>query len=115
KDSEVVHADRSSLSLNNRLVWIPGKSNTCKHNNTYSNNRKINNSSTRSTQYGETTDNLNHNNVLKTNNTYTIINIAFNGSSQEKVPINSLAETRQVIVLDRPQKKIATKKNDCYL
>lgn len=33
KDSEVNYAERSSLSLNNRLVWIPGKSNTFKHNN----------------------------------------------------------------------------------
>lgn len=33
----------------------------------------------------------------------------------KKVPINTLAEARQVSVLDRPQKTITTKKNHCYL
>ncbi|XP_015375491.1 PREDICTED: uncharacterized protein LOC107170011 [Diuraphis noxia] len=115
KDSEMKHVDRSSLSLNNRLVWIPGKSNTSMHNNIYSNNREINSSST-SNQCREITDNHNSNtNLLETNNTYTIVNITSNGSSQEKVSINALAaDTRQDIVLDQPQKKMATKKNDCY-
>jgi len=48
----------------------------------YSNNKDIYSSFRTSTEYNETTDNLNHNS-LETNKTYTIINITFNGSSKE--------------------------------
>ncbi|XP_026811234.1 uncharacterized protein LOC113552574, partial [Rhopalosiphum maidis] len=103
------NVDGSSLSVNNRLVWIRGKSNTPKHHNkilffniflAYSNNRKIDNLFTKSTKYNkETTDNL-----LQAKKTYTVINITFDGLSKEEIQI-----------IDQPQKKINRKINDCYL
>lgn len=48
----------------------------------YNNNIYIDSSSRTSTEYDETTDNLNHD-LLEINKTYTIINITFNGSSKE--------------------------------
>ncbi|XP_060838191.1 uncharacterized protein LOC132920116 isoform X2 [Rhopalosiphum padi] len=100
KNPEIINVDGSSLSVNNRLVWIHGKSNTPKHHNTYSHNRKIDNLSTKSTKYNkETTDNL-----LQAKKTYTVINITFDGLSKEEIQI-----------IDQPQKKINRKINDCYL
>ncbi|XP_050059310.1 uncharacterized protein LOC114122398 [Aphis gossypii] len=95
---------RSSLSLNNRLVWIHGKPNTSIHNNISSNGREINHSSKQSTKYDkDITDNLNHN-LLQAKKTYTVINITFDGFSQEKIQIT-----------DQPQKKINKKINECDL
>ncbi|XP_060870942.1 uncharacterized protein LOC132945266 [Metopolophium dirhodum] len=108
KDFEAINAERCSLPLNSQLVWIPRNLNISKH------NKNTDSSSRTSTKYDETTDNLNHNS-LETNKTYTIVNITFNGSSKEIVPINALREARQDIVLDRPQKTITTKENDYYL
>lgn len=48
-----------------------------------SNGREINHSSKQSTKYDkDTTDNLNHN-LLQAKKTYTVINITFDGFSQE--------------------------------
>ncbi|XP_025208702.1 uncharacterized protein LOC112604051 [Melanaphis sacchari] len=70
----------------------------------YSYDKEIDNLSKNSTKFNkETADNLNHN-LSQAKKTYTVINISFDGSSQEKIQI-----------IDQPQKKVNRKIKDRYL